>query len=920
VSDRRFRRLAGWRPTALALALALALAVAWTAAAARAATFAPCPPDLSFDVLARHLSQLAPLADLARRHRATFGVYGGTVRDLFYRRPFSPISDVDLVYDSSEPGFPALRDGILELARRNKGRMPTPDFHFDLSTRVRPTARQELFHTEGITLTKVGVLCDGRVIDPTGKGVADLRARVVRFHSPRPRRILELANLGRFVRDVVRLPGFQRDPATMALLARSLAHHAGAGTASGRRARRIARRLRSVARAAGSDLVSFPALIRDFRNDVRQLHEGRLDRLSRLYPMDLFVFDLFKSVTQADRMEAVRETFSTLGVDRFLIAVGLAPEAAVLMDPALDRTAVYRRFQFPGHRSPSGAGGDAARSGRAPGNLARWEATLRRYTYRVLFDMLASELPDGSPERAYLAERKADFLEPGTYATLSPGDDFGETILGFLATDFAIGKLDRSSTERSLRWFVSTYLPHGDVTLRRLARRRRAGARRTPRLESGWSPEVSAIPRDAPHGMADLDGYLRRLVGEELVPLYRDPGTSVAFLACDRDEAVRLVAGLSFVSVHLVNAAGLSRRRGTLLAHDPRTDRVCLAEFGFHSDDQLLNHQARIWFLGRASPPEAGPQSVRPPPQTSESARFARVSESARFARVRVHVLRPGPGFDFPGRRELAGWLARRGRRRPAPSVLFIGFVNPLRKLLARTETLAIGELRLMTGRLGEREVIALSAFGAAHGTLPGEIVRLLAPRGLEHVVFVGTGGGIAAAVRRHEWVVPARTMYAGAAPQAPPRPPGAPGPTPASNGVPVAFDNRAAGLGLAAGAAAGALHASVPSPLVETRERVRQLAASGVASVDCELHHVVRAIAPYRDHLALWALINVTDFPEASEASLHDRDAADRKSPASATGGITGENDPGQRRRIEEAFALIVRALARDERPRSGR
>lgn len=798
--------------------------------------------SFDFQALVDQAPHLAHLARRARESGVTFGIWGGTVRDLYLGRQFTPISDYDLVYDSSEPGFPAFRDELAAYVRAHRTEMPGPDFHMDLSPARGKSDRQVQLHSEGITATKVGVLQDGRILDPTGLGTRDLADRVLRFVAPGPRRRIELHNLGRFVRDAVRLADFRIEPATLDLLRSSLAAYADPADPAAAAARASAAQCRALARPG--EPISFPALIRPFRQDLRRLHDQELDHLGPHFPADVFVFELFKTVTQAPDEASMRRVFSRLGVDRTLRALGLAREADLLMDPGLTRRDLFARFEFPGHR-------------RAAASLPvgeAWEADLRRYSYRVLFDMLASDFPAGSNARARLAEAGADFMAPGSYATLNPGDDYRDELIAFLDTRFNDGTLDRAAVTRSLDWFLANYLPYGSATLAALEPPPGPPPRLRPPVREGFAPEVRAIARDEPHSMHDLRGYLELQLGRELLPRLLDPRTSHGYLEGSRDAAVAELLARGFPVVRQVNACGSSRRHRTLLGTDPERDRACLVRYGFDSREQLLNHQARLRFL-------AGPDGERIPAE-------------------RVWTALDPAAPDSPDLDRLEAWLDARS----APvRVLVTGFTQPLKRLLTRPRTHDVGDLRLVVGELpgsGDgASVLGLSGFGASYGSLPARLARRLVPRGLKVLVYCGTAGGLAGPTARFQWVAPGTVALDG------------PG-----SGAPrgLAFENRAAALGLEP-ILAGVPHVTVATPLVETRAWVRDQRARGVASVDCELFHLVAELAARPDPPRIYALLNITDFPAGGTAEDRPSD------------GITTENSPLQQRRVRAALQRIL-------------
>ncbi|HEY9069294.1 MAG TPA: hypothetical protein VIV61_03500 [Candidatus Ozemobacteraceae bacterium] len=820
--------------------LLLILLVSLPAAGQRLRT----PSDFAYERLIASWPLLADVTHMAERHGATLGLYGGTIRDLYLGRPFTPISDIDIMYNSSDRDFTSFRDELMMYNRNLKGGLPKPDFHFDLADMENENARQHLYHNIGITATKVGVMRDNGLMDPTGHGIEDLRNRVFRYWPPR-RDVIEPENIGRFVRDLVRLHTFRRDEPTIALMRRSLAACADPATDAGRRTIAAARHCRSMTKSG--ELLSFPMLINDSRSDLRFLHNDQPERLTRSYPFDMLYFDLFRTVTQADDMESMREVFATLGVPELLSRLGFASESAVLMDPALSREELFDRFAFPGHAPASALASESFE--------AVWERTLRRYNYRVLFDMLISDLREGSHERLWLSLRKEDFLKPSSYAMLNPGDDYREMILGYLDADFNIGVLPRASATRSLDWFVRTYLPLGNVTLRPVA----LPAPGTPApagIRPGYSPEILAIDRFAPHSLVNLEEYLEIQTGPELASLQLDPRCHWALLMGDAREAAAYLASRGCTKAFEVNACGFNRRRKTMMGVARDGERVYIAEYGFYTDDQLLNHEARVYFLRRGH----GPAVDR-----------------------NIETLRR-PGADLPGADGIDRFLNELGE---PVRVFFVGFSTPLKRHLVDQRLVRLGDIELRVGHLtlSERErplVIALSGFGANYGTLPARLLAHLTGRGLRAVVAVGTGGGLHRGVtRRFGWVAPSRIFLAGA--------------RAGDDSAEIVVDNAAARLKLP-GIVSYARHATVPTVLAETQQRISELRARRTLSVDCEQYHLASILRRHAPAVILYSLVNITDFPMGDESER-----------ASAGPGITLENSPDQAKAVEDALTRIV-------------
>ena len=394
---------------------------------------------VSFDELVGRHPHIAALAKIAAQQSVTFGIYGGTVRDLYLNRPFTIISDIDLIYASGESGFPEFRNALLDYHHKHRSEMPTPDFHFDLDTQGSP--RQEHFHRTGITATKVGILSNGVVLDATGQGVRDLVNRVCRYDSPNRGSVPELHNLGRYARDLARLGDFHHVIGTIIRFRSAFMQYELSGLADGRLLAESREHLLLPDELKTRPvLLNFGQVLKFARDDVRALHHGNLDSLSTAFPLDLLWLDIFKTVTQAPRLDCMRKVFDQIGLVGFLRKIGFGVEIDRIMDVGIDRDDIFEIFEFPGHApsSPSRALNQ------------RWRAVREQARYHFLFDEFAKTLESNSFARQHLLLRRDAFLSPATYGLVSPGSSHVAEVLAFLDTDISIGILDEPSLRRVL--------------------------------------------------------------------------------------------------------------------------------------------------------------------------------------------------------------------------------------------------------------------------------------------------------------------------------------------------------------------------------------------------------------------------------------------------------------------------------------
>jgi hypothetical protein len=165
------------------------------------------------------------ILELARQSGVTIGFWGGVSRDLLLGRDRDISSDVDLVFDSSEPAFAPFKERCIEELKREHGaKLPTIDFSLD-----RNPEKKMRGPYRGLTLEKIAILSDGRVFDFTGKGLADLHEETLRFNSNNGEEP-GIGSIFRMVGARIQNPTFEFAPETEALIRRVLDDYYSPGT------------------------------------------------------------------------------------------------------------------------------------------------------------------------------------------------------------------------------------------------------------------------------------------------------------------------------------------------------------------------------------------------------------------------------------------------------------------------------------------------------------------------------------------------------------------------------------------------------------------------------------------------------------------------------------------------------------------
>lgn len=132
------------------------------------------------------------ISDLAQKHGldSSIGIFAGTARDVFLGVKMTGISDIDLFYDSREPGYKAFRNELISYAplkerlpivRDNLHMFSVNGVTYDLNVDNNPGFFDKSKITRGLTMNLMGIAFDGTVFDPTGKALEDLTEKKMRF-------------------------------------------------------------------------------------------------------------------------------------------------------------------------------------------------------------------------------------------------------------------------------------------------------------------------------------------------------------------------------------------------------------------------------------------------------------------------------------------------------------------------------------------------------------------------------------------------------------------------------------------------------------------------------------------------------------------------------------------------------------------
>jgi nicotinate-nucleotide adenylyltransferase len=126
------------------------------------------------------LSQKDPLLRMILNQAASFsctvGFWGGSAVDLLTGESLAQANDIDLLYDSTEPGFPAFRQEIQRQITNWPQAKAKLDFSLDLSPQARIRGPYR-----GLSIEKIALLHDGRVFDFSRRGLGDLKTGTLRY-------------------------------------------------------------------------------------------------------------------------------------------------------------------------------------------------------------------------------------------------------------------------------------------------------------------------------------------------------------------------------------------------------------------------------------------------------------------------------------------------------------------------------------------------------------------------------------------------------------------------------------------------------------------------------------------------------------------------------------------------------------------
>ncbi len=522
---------------------------------------------------ARDDALLRALFDLSKRRGVTFGVWGGSARDLLLGEARGAGSDIDFLYDSSEPGYPAFRDEALALCKEIAPEVKV-DFAADLKKPAPWGTRR------GATIDKLGVLADGTLFDFSGRGLADLEAGHVHVFFGDGEPYGRLSHAVRALKLLARYPQLSFDEDGEAELRRAVARHRREGNLAA-----SAAWWREQTGGTRPDDDALGSIRHAYKKAGRAPPQG--DVVDIAYTLRTIVKRKLGATARsgAPLIGFLQRT----GLASALADMGLDAELAPLRAVADDDERALRR------------------------TLDR--AALRD-TARLVLDAVAAEATEAAdPALAALVDRaRARLAALGDEARAEPpaprahGLSRGDADAVAAAALVAAG----ASVERAgaLVAAAAEALTHtrGELTFR--DRFALLPAQPLPQVDgapvplelvrAGYFPEVDAVDPSAPHSMHDVDGYVRARLWPAVIDDVVAHGRIVEIHEGSREATFASLAARGFGEVARVEVPKGERFNQLWLAKNAESGElrwVMTELWGF----ERVFHQQLLWRMAGVS-------------------------------------------------------------------------------------------------------------------------------------------------------------------------------------------------------------------------------------------------------------------------------------------------------------------------------
>ncbi len=488
------------------------------------------------------------LGALAERHGVTFGVYGGSARDLFLGEARAPGSDIDFIYDSREAGFLAFQTEAKQLLATLAPDVKA-DWAADLS-KQRPWGARR-----GATIDKLGVMSDGRVFDFSGTGLSDLAAGHVRFF-PDDFALDRLSHVMRAVKLINRYPQLAFDAETGAKIRKAVAEV---------RAKKLDHEMRTFfadacARfAPGQGTLPGKAL-------------GAAHQAYKAAKREPLAGDVIEIITAAQKI--VQNGLDAGRVPRLLRDLGLLQ---LFSDIGLEHQLAPL---FP----------DPEAEWQAQG--ARLERDAERANIQLAIDSLAAWAKEHGD--AGIEALTRSLAPPSTPAGIDRFSFLHDALTGAGLSPARATELVDAAREQLVHTRFGTTFEDRFALGAPQALAPRAGVQAFSSIHQGFWPDVLAFDPDAPHSMHDPSKYVDLRLWPAVVDDAVASGRKIELHEGSAEDAFASIRARGFTEVKRIEVPKGERFNQLYCAHNAATGEVRYVMCEVYGFDRLF-HQQMLW-------------------------------------------------------------------------------------------------------------------------------------------------------------------------------------------------------------------------------------------------------------------------------------------------------------------------------------
>ncbi len=492
---------------------------------------------------------LRAIETIASRYGITWGVYGGTARDLLLGEERSPASDLDLIFEGDHPQAAAFKQEVgLELGAAHK-----LDWAADLS-KPRPFGADR-----GATIDKIGLTNRGDVYDSSGRGLDDLAAGRIHLFPDDFRFSHRPSHAFRALKLLNRYPSLRLSPETTAHIRREMEVARRNGTLA-----RMARYFERLVEAGGSngrlDLTRLVEAYRAHKRAGRQPVEGDVIEVA---------ITALKMSKQGLHRDRIRRALRDTGLDRAIVEMGLERQLEPLLgDPEKTWADLTGHLNREGRRASLRLAIHALE--------AEDDQALRAACSRALADLPLEVEPGDRWVQLEAILRRAGLDPEAAAAAVARARD--------LLTHHRFGR--EFEDMYALGQVQTIHAPPGPGPIEQVVK--------------GFDPSVARFDPDAPHSMHNRDRYIETRVWDGVVEDALDNRRVVEFHQTSKDESFASLARRGFTEVSRIHVPKSDQFNQLFLARSPDTGEIRYLLTEISGSDRIF-HMQMLWRLAIGS-------------------------------------------------------------------------------------------------------------------------------------------------------------------------------------------------------------------------------------------------------------------------------------------------------------------------------